>query len=225
MGFDPKSIAKEPWHPSERGDTADIAASKHNSALGAQIEPQQHHDLSATVGGDAFAAGNMTSATGVVTNHIEDVGNYTIAFGEAIFTATGKSFGHEDALAAADTFVDVTGADFVLEINFNEHIGNGAFARAESATEYIAVDIPNWSPSAGPIVEVVNLHGGHGGFPVGNEEHHSQGRDSGSPIGNFADVLALADGHGPNEAVSTLTQALTVENHFSLVSGLATVIA
>jgi hypothetical protein len=225
MNLHPK--ATEPLHPNafERGqyDKTDIFSSKHGSSFGSHVAAEQQPNLSATIGGEAFAAGNTTSSTGVVTNNIEHLGGYTIAFGEAIFTATGLSFGHDGASAAADTFVDVTGADFVLEININEHGGGGAFAWAESVTEYIAVDIPDWPLGAAPIVELLNSQDRHHGFTVGNEEHHPQGNHG--DFGNFADVLTLANSQGANGSVFTLSQTLAIENHFSLVSGLATVVA
>src|SRR5262249_17013584 len=60
------------------------------SALSAPVAspastPAPHSGMTAVIGGDAAAVGNQTSATGVVTNTIENHGNYTIAEGEAIF--------------------------------------------------------------------------------------------------------------------------------------------
>lgn len=223
MNLHPKT--PEPLHRNvlETGhdDKPHTFSSQHGSILGPHVAAEQQADLSTTIGGEAFAAGNMTSATGVVTNNIEHIGGYTVAFGEAIFTATGASFGDNGAAAAADTFVDVTGADFVLEININEHGASGAFAWAESVTKYIAVDIPNWPLGAAPIVELWNLQDNHHDLMVGTEERHSQGNYG--LFGNFADVLASADSQGATGSVFTLSQALAVENHFSLVSGLATV--
>lgn len=184
--------------------------------------PSQH-DPSAmltVVGGDAYAAGASTDATGVVSNHITDLGNVTIASGYAIFEATATSPAHGSSMAAADTFLSVTGADIVMEFDFNTsfHIGNTMVAASEIS--YIAIDIANWTPPHGPLVMDFSAHSAIEGHGHGNAYLPSL-----VPSGNFAQVAAVADAQGPNTLTSTLTQALTIENHFSLVSGAAMVAA
>jgi hypothetical protein len=58
----------------------------------------------------------------------------------------------------------------------------------------------------------LDQHSGHH-QPFGHEPSY----------GNFAQVLAMAEVHGANSLSATLTTALTVENQFSFVHGLAMV--
>jgi hypothetical protein len=206
--------AEDSW-PHVNGQTYDPRSG--NAGTGVPAHPSA---LFAVVGGDAMAFGDRTDAIGMVTNHVENRGAYTIATGEAIFSAAGYSSNPGGAAATANTFVDVTGADFLFEVNFHA-AGRGAdFAWAASETEYVAVDLPNWSPPGGTVVvnlmmrelapHALGLDEGHGGITI--------------PPGNLAHVLATADAQGADGLAATLTHALTVENHFSAVSGLAMVI-
>jgi hypothetical protein len=109
--------------------------------------------------------------------------------------------------------VDVTGADFLfeVEINVSGHGAGGAWSETE--IEYVAIDIPNWRPPGGhTITDAVMLNFNHAGPPA---------NDMGALSGNVATMLASADASGPNTSASTLTQAYTVEHHQSVVSGLA----
>jgi hypothetical protein len=175
--------------------------------------------LVTAIGGDAYATGTNTDASGVVSNTIKDMGNVTIAQGYAIFEATGTSSTQDGASADADTFLAVTGADIVVEFTFdrNVHLGNTVFA--VSATAYIAIDIENWAPPNGPLV--MDFHS-HSANQV--ERYSSHLPDYAPPSGNHATVAAFADAQGANTLTATLAHSL-VENQFSLVSGLAIVAA
>ena len=177
------------------------------------------HETSAlltVIGGDAYAAGASTDAGGTVNNTINDLGNVTMASGYAVFEATATSPAG-DASAGADTFVSVAGADIVMIFDFDLSFKIGNSVVAVSETSYLAIDIENWSRPNGPLVMNFQAHAesghqGHGGTPLSG---------SSLPSGNFAHVAAIADAQGPNTLTSTLTQALTIENHFSYVSGMA----
>jgi len=175
--------------------------------------------LVTVIGGDAYATGNNTVATGVVSNTVKDLGYATVASGIAEFEASGTS-SHGQPAAGADTFLTVAGADIVMEVelNLNFHIGNKDVAVSKLA--YYAIDIDNWTPPNGPIVmdfqtQAIGQFGGHGGYLPSHLAHS----------GNLASVAAFADAQGANSLASTLTQSLAVENHFSLVSGAAMVAA
>jgi hypothetical protein len=61
---------------------------------------------------------------------------------------------------------------------------------------------------------VIELHQpGHQVQPDGHQPPH----------GNYAAVIATAEAHGADTLTATQANALTVENQFSLVSGLAIV--
>jgi hypothetical protein len=74
------------------------------------------------------------------------------------------------------------------------------------------VNINGWSPEGGPVV--IELHQpGHQVRPDGHQPPH----------GNYAAVIATAEAHGADSLSATLTNALTVENQFSFVTGIAVV--
>jgi hypothetical protein len=182
----------------------------HHQEAGASGVP--HESLIAIVGGVAAAAGQETLTTGLVQNLAADRGGYSIAVGEAIFEASAQSPGPGGAGAAANTFLTVLGADFIIEYESN-HGGRGLNnAWASSELDYVALDIKGWSPRAGPLV--IELH---------QPGHHFQPWGHQPPDGNYADVIATADSHGAHSLSATLTNALTVENQFSFVNAIAVV--
>jgi hypothetical protein len=189
---------------------------------GADLGPPLASEPSALVtviGGDAYATGTNTDATGAVSNNVKDLGYATVASGLAVFEASGTS-SHGEPAAGADTFLSVAGADMVIkvELDLNFHIGNQDVAVSKLA--YYAIDLDNWTPPNGPLVMDFQAHtigqfGGHDGHLPSQVV----------PSGNLASVSAVADAQGLNSLASTLTQSLAVENHFSLVSGAAMVAA
>jgi hypothetical protein len=168
--------------------------------------------LISAIGGSATAAGESSAVTGLVENFAEDRGGYSIAMGEAIFQASAHSSEPGGAVAAASTFLDVSGADFIFEheIGQSKQGLNDAWARSE--LDYLSIDIHGWSPRQGPIVIEVDHPFGHL-QPSGQE----------LPLGNFAQVLAMSEAHGANTISATLTNALTVENQFSFVNAMGMV--
>ena len=97
--------------------------------------------------GSAVAAGQHTLTTGLVQNFAEDRGTYSIARGEAIFEASAHSTEPGGAVAAADTFLVVSHADFIIENerSYGGHGSNDAWAGSE--LDYVAIDIKGWSPT------------------------------------------------------------------------------
>jgi hypothetical protein len=176
----------------------------------------QHHQspdgLLAVIGGSAMAAGEASDVTGFVDNFAEDRGYYSIAMGTAIFEASAYGSDPGDALAAADTFLDVSGADFIFEHEIGQSERGPYDAWARSELDYFSIDIHGWSPPHGTIVIDVHHPFGHG-QPIGQDPFH----------GNFAQVLALAEAHGADTLSATVTNALTIENHFSFVNAVGIV--
>ncbi|MGA7310090.1 MAG: hypothetical protein WBX05_14180 [Pseudolabrys sp.] len=199
-------------------DGLDSSPTSHGATTGSPLASEPSA-LVTVIGGDAYATGTNTDATGAVNNSVKDLGYATVASGFAVFEASGSS-SHGDAAAGADTFLSVAGADIVIEfeLDFNFHIGNKDVA--VSKLVYYAIDIDNWTPPNGPIVMDFQTHasgqfGGHNGYLPSHV----------APSGNLASVAAIADAQGANSLASTLTHSLAVENHFSLVSGAAMVAA
>jgi hypothetical protein len=176
----------------------------------------QHHQspdgLLAVIGGNAVAAGEASDVTGFVDNFAEDRGAYSIAVGKAIFEASAYGSNAGDALAAADTFLDVSGADFIFEHEIGQSERDPYDAWARSELDYFSIDIHGWSPPHGTIVIDVHQPVGQD-QPIGQDPFH----------GNFAHVLALAEAHGADTLSASFTDALTIENHFSFVNAVGIV--
>jgi hypothetical protein len=168
--------------------------------------------LLAVIGGSATAAGEASDVTGFVDNFAEDRGGYSIAMGKAIFEASAYTSAPDDALAAADSFLEVSGADFIFELEIGQSKSGLYDAWARSELDYFSIDIHGWSPPRGTIVMDVDQPFGHG-QPIGQDPLY----------GSFAQVLALAEAHGADTLSATFTNALTVENHFSFVNAVGIV--
>ena len=171
-----------------------------------------HEDLIAVVGGGAIAAGQDTLTIGRVQILAEDKGGYSIIVGDATFEASAQSPEAGGAVAAANTVLTVSGADFIIEYA-SSHGGRGPNdAWASSELDFVALDINGWSPGAGAVVTEL-YQPGHQFRPDGHQ----------LTDGNYADVIAMAEAHGASSLSATLTNALTVENQFSFVNGIAVV--
>jgi hypothetical protein len=183
----------------------------HHRVWGEHGGGHQHHQspdgLLAVIGGSATAAGEASDVTGFVDNFAEDRGDYSIAMGTAIFEASAYGSNPGDALAAADTFLYVSGADFIFEHETDQSNAGPYDAWARSELDYFSIDIHGWSPPHGTIVIDVDHSFGHG-QPIGQDPFY----------GNFAQVLALAEAHGADTLSATFTNALTIENQFSFVN-------
>jgi hypothetical protein len=136
----------------------------------------------------------------------------------AIFCATSHVSGDGPATAAAETFVQVTGADYLIEIHCSERGAERASTWAWSETEYIAVDVHDMA-SKTPVTIDMSV--------VNAELHQCLSSDAvfGYLDGNIANAIATAEVHGADMFAATLTHALTIQNHFSSVSGLSAIAA
>jgi hypothetical protein len=172
-----------------------------------------HESVIAGVGGDAVAAGQDTLTTGLVQNVGKDHGGYSIIVGDATFEASAHAPEAGGADAAANTVLTVSGADFIIK-DESSHGGSGPNdAWASSELDFVAVNINGWSPQGGPVV--IELH--QPGHQVQPDEHQP-------PHGNYAAVIATGEAQSTADSLSaTQTNALTVENQFSFVNGIAVV--
>ena len=181
-----------------------------------------HESVIAVVGGAAVAAGQDTLTTGLVQNLAEDSslplphgvgkGGYSIMVGDATFEASAQSPEAGGADAAANTFMTVSGADYIIKDESSDGGWQANDAWASSELSYIALNINGWSPDGGPLVYELRQPG-HQFQPDGHQLTH----------GNYADVIAMAEAHGAGSLSATLTNALTVENQFSFVNAIAVV--
>jgi hypothetical protein len=135
--------------------------------------------------------------------------------GDATFEASAQSPEAGGADAAANTFMAVSNADFIIKFESSDGSRQGNDASASSELSYIALNINGWSPEGGPLVYELELD--QPGHQVRPDEHQP-------PDGNYAAELAKADAHGADSSLAaTTTIALTVENQFSLVTGISVV--
>jgi hypothetical protein len=171
-----------------------------------------HESVIAAVGGAAVAAGEDTVTIGLVQNVGTDHGGYSIIEGDATFEASAQAPEAGGADAAADTVLAVAGADYIIK-DQSSHGGSGPNdAWASSELDFVAVNINGWSPEGGPVVYELDQPG-HQVRPDGHQP----------PDGNYAAVIATAEAHGADTLTATQTNALTVENQFSFVNGIAVV--
>jgi hypothetical protein len=172
-----------------------------------------HESVIAAVGGAAVAAGQDTVTIGLVQNSAEDKGGYSIIVGDATFEASAHAPEAGGADAAANTFMTVSNADFIIKFESSDGSRQANDASASSELSYIALNINGWSPAGGPVVIELD----QSGHQVRPDEHQLSD-------GNYAAVIATADAHGAHSSLAaTTTIALTVENQFSLVTGISVV--
>jgi len=174
--------------------------------------------VASLVGGDGTAVGEQTLVDANIFSRLIDLGSVTVAFGAATFKSTAVS-GEDLVFAAADTFADVSGADFVFVFNkkvSNTSDGETSFATETSTTSYIAIDFEDFDFSEGPIAfnfydANTYLDGCRGG---------GAGRVP-NIDGNVSllDVDALA--RAENTLVDVLSSILTIEGQLSSVSAVA----
>jgi hypothetical protein len=168
--------------------------------------------LDVTVGGAAVAVGQNTSATGDVNLDVVDRPHFTVAHGTAEFTAAATSPTGQTAAADAQTGAAATGADLVLIFTRQgsgyTSASNGNSAYDTSTTNIFALDLKHVDlPGGGIVIE------------------HTVGFTGSAPKmllrGNYASANSEGFVESGNAMLSTATNALTVENQFSLVDAVA----
>jgi len=180
----------------------------HQDAGASGVPPE---GVIAVVGGDAVAAGQDTVTIGLVQNDGKDHGGYSIIVGGATFEASAQAPEAGGADAAANTFMTVSGADIIIKDESSDGSRGANDASASSELSYIALNINGWSPAGGPVVIELD----QSGHQVRPDEHQP-------PDGNYAAVIVTAEAHGADSSLSAAqTTALTVENQFSFVTGIA----
>jgi hypothetical protein len=183
-----------------------------------------HETVVSVIGGSAVAAGQDTVTIGVVENHAEasslplphgvGKGGYSVMVGDAIFEASAQAPEGSEVDAAANTFLALSAADFIILFGSTDDKRQANDASATSELDYIALNINGWSPEGGTVV-----------IELQHPDHHAR-PDEGyqQPEGNYAAVIATADAHGPSSVLTAAqTFSLAVENQFSFVTALSVV--
>ena len=177
-----------------------------------------HESVISVIGGSAVAVGEDTVTIGLVQNSAEESslplphgvgkGGYTIMVGDAIFEASAQAPEAGGVDAAANTFMLLSDADFIIKFESGE-ANDGS---ASSELSYIALNINGWSPEGGPVV-----------IELQQPDQQVQPDEHQPPDGNYAAVIATAEAHGADSMSATTAIALTVENQFSFVTAIAVV--
>jgi hypothetical protein len=174
--------------------------------------------VASLVGGEGTAVGEQTLVDANIFSRLIDLGSVTVAFGAATFKSAAVS-GGDLAFAAADTFADVSGADFVFVFNKKTSTtadGDTSYATETSTTTYIAIDFEGFDFAEGPIA--FNF------YDANSYLDGCRGGGSGrvpNIDGNVSllgvDALAQAE----NTLVDVLSSILTIEGQLSTVSAAA----
>lgn len=165
--------------------------------------------MAASFGGSALAIGANTLASGHVAGRMVDKGDYSVAKGEAAFLGAAQSGPGAPLAAAATTFVDVDGADFVFTRTRIKAASGEDSALVRTSTKFFAIDFDGWAPDGGPIM-------------VEMSSFRAIANNMQSFAGNLAKVDAAAHARGDNTLGATLTSALVVDQQLSAVDGMAT---
>lgn len=169
--------------------------------------------LIAMLGGGAMAAGDASSAIGLLEMATWDKGFYSVATGQAVFEAFAWSAAPGGAAAVADVFLEIAGADFIFQREIEASVSGPNEAWAYSAVDYVAIDFHAWSPRHGPIVI---------GFGASLELEPYRVEAPSGPLAG-ALVAAAVEAYGADALSATFTDALAVENQFSLVQAMGLV--
>jgi hypothetical protein len=168
--------------------------------------------LAVLIGGFAAAAGETSLATGMVQSAAQDRGDVSIAWGEAVFDANGHAGQPGEAFAAADTWLQVTGADLLLRWDIEASDRNADQAWAHSEIDYMAIDIHAWSPTQPIVIDVEHTFTPQSLHPDAGLLSH--GPDS------YAAVASAVEARGVDALALTSTYAFT-ESQFSFVHAMA----
>ncbi|MCO6417820.1 hypothetical protein JYK14_16855 [Siccirubricoccus sp. KC 17139] len=153
----------------------------------------------ASMGAEAVAIGDNTTAAGDVSLSVIDRGRVTTVRGDATASATADGGG---TYAAASTYADVDGADFVV----TRTVRGSTDGAATSTTKVFAIAIDGFDLPHGPI-EINTVHD----VPV-------RGPRPGSIDGNLAHISASATAAGDASITLTQTHSLTTDD-YSYVAG------
>jgi hypothetical protein len=170
--------------------------------------------LTVLIGGFAAASGELTLATGVVQSTAQDRAGVSIAWGEAVFDAYGSGREPIEAFAAADTWLQVTGADLLLRWDFDSSGSDSGAGQAWAHPEidYMAIDIHAWSPARPTVIELEQA------FALRPPVADAAPSTCGSL--NYAAVAVAMYAEGTDALALTSTHAFTT-SQFSFVHAMA----
>ena len=192
--------------------------------IDARLLQPDNTPMTALIGGEGNAVGDDTIVDAEIFSRLVDLGRVSVAFGSAVFESTAVST-DDLAFAAADTFLEVSGADFVIsfteKISTSEPLGDSLVAKETSKVTFVAVDFEDFDLLGGPVVVSSNSaqYLEFDGSRWCHENTHDQ------IDGNVAQLDVDAAAYSTTTLVDVFSSILTVENELSSVSALATTAA
>jgi hypothetical protein len=185
-----------------------------------QVDPANsghtHGYLTATLSAGATATGQHSVTEGSITNTVMETGDLVVAFGAAKAYAAATQSSSTPASQHAETSLSVSGADLVYEVQITETGHTGAVSWQASITQYVAIEFVGATHEA-----AANLHAFD--FALLARLNLELDPNIAVPDGLLAEVDAHAQAFGPDGAAVTATHELSVEDHYSFVTGLSTV--
>jgi hypothetical protein len=183
--------------------------------------------ITANLGGESTAVGTDTLAEGDASLEVRDLGAVTVVKGTATFSATAKSPEGTQAFATADSYADISGADYVFtktRTSSHPDIAGGDSTWSEaSTTRVIAIDIEGIT-----LPETLNVSEGKAKALIASltktppDKASKQLPDPVDPDGNVATVDVDVQVVGDNTFASVDTSVLAVEDALSTVNALIT---
>jgi hypothetical protein len=160
------------------------------------------------LGGLAHAEGIGSNTSGTTTLEMKDLGPLTIAIGTATYTASGSEF------ADADTFAQVTGADYywIYTVDGGPGLGGVGSHYDQSTTVVVAIDIEgDYTMNSGALDDFLENMVPEGALLVdnsGSEEYVFTSGNSSIASGNASITNDnIADGDAPANVLTSTTNS------------------
>jgi hypothetical protein len=188
--------------------------------LNTSLLQPDHTPMTVMVGGEGNAVGDDTLVDADIVSRLIDYGKFSIAYGSAVVHSAAESAG-DLAFAGADTFVDVSGADFVFSFTEKRSVTGSThdsqFAMETSKVAFVAIDFDDFDLPGGQLTvsadeaQSIDL----GCFRWCLAMFHDQ------LDGNVAQLNVDAAAYGTSTLVDVESSVLTVEDQLSSVSAMA----
>lgn len=178
-----------------------------------KLEPDTSPIVS-LLGGEGTAVGDETLVDADIFSRLIDFGSVTIAFGTAEFSSVAVA-GEGLAFAAATTFADVSGADFVFVFNDTTTRSpdcNG-YAMETATTRFIAIDFEEFDFKEGQVT-----FNSYDTLAFLDGCRQCRGDNTPNIDGNVSVLDVDAQALGENTLVDVLSSILTIDGQLSSVS-------
>lgn len=189
--------------------------------------PTGDSGITAKLGGESTAVGTDTLADGDASLEVRDLGAVTVVRGTATFSASATSPAGTQSFATADSFAEVSGADYVFMRTITRGLpdrpGGDSTWSETSTTRMIAIDIEGITLSR--TVQVTEGKANALIKELARIKPENVDRTKPAPVdpdGNVATVDVDVHVIGENTYATVDTSVLAVEDTLSTVNALIT---